>query len=685
MKALKIKGAAAIAAIVVLIALVLIVGIPSSLIGSAIQHRVERETGYRLTIAGTTRIGLWPRPNLTISDVTLQDPRNHDSDHDRDHDGSNRVTIGGIRADMTLASLWSDHPHVSQLVITRPVVYVPLLRERTREITAPKPAKPAGAAEAVAIDRVTITNGAVVFSNWHDRVENRIDGIEADASMDADRNIKLTGTARAGTHPHKFDVMAKVPALAPALPPDRQNIPVDLTIDAPDLLHGKLTAKTEVRVNGSLIMFNGVSGRLGDGGFSGWASVDAASKPLVKVDLDFQRLDIPLAKAPPASGSRGWSNAPIDVVGLNYLDAQVKISAADASIGQAHFAPAEVDATLAGGVLKATVDNLGAYGGQASGEIIVDATSGSPSFAMHCDLAGVAALPLLTSLADFDKIDGKLQAKIAARSAGSSQRAIMSNLSGTVFANFQDGAIRGLNVAQMIRNLTTSPLSGWQEQKEQTTDLTQLAASFRVDHGQATTDDLNLVGPLVRVTGSGTVDLGAKALGFRVEPKLVMTTQGQGRTSDPVGFGIPVVIEGPWAEPRIYPDVTGILDNPDAAYAKLREMGKGLFGPNGGLSGILNGLGGMGSGQGSGSNGNSGSGDEQGGLLGGKLGETLGGLIQQGLGGRGRSMAPNNSTTQPQAQQQDAPQPPAAPQDDSSPHAQDSQPMNDLLRQLFNR
>ena len=25
----------------------------------------------------------------------------------------------------------------------------------------------------------------------------------------------------------------------------------------------------------------------------------------------------------------------------------------------------------------------------------------------------------------------------------------------------------------------------------------------------------------------------------------------------------------------------GILDNPDAAYAKLKEMGKGLFGPNG--------------------------------------------------------------------------------------------------------
>ena len=28
--------------------------------------------------------------------------------------------------------------------------------------------------------------------------------------------------------------------------------------------------------------------------------------------------------------------------------------------------------------------------------------------------------------------------------------------------------------------------------------------------------------------------------------------------------------------------MSGILDNPDAAYAKLKEMGKGLFGPDGG-------------------------------------------------------------------------------------------------------
>src|SRR5262249_40601312 len=180
---------------------------------------------------------------------------------------------------------------------------------------------------------------------------------------------------------------------------------------------------------------------------------------------------------------------------------------------------------------------------------------------------------------------------------------------------------------QMIRSLTSSTLNGWQEQQEQSTDLSQLSASFRIDHGQAVTTDLNLVGPLAKVTGAGTVDLGTRMMGFRVEPKLVLTTEGQGRLSDPVGFGIPVMIEGPWSQPRIYPEMQGILDNPDAAYAKLREMGKGLFGPNGGgLGGLLGGLSALtGKQSGSGANGNDGNGGSGGnGPLGGALGGNIG-------------------------------------------------------------
>src|SRR5215472_3082822 len=141
MKAMKITGAA-VAVLIVILVLLMVVGIPSGFLTSTIQDRVERASGYHLTIAGATKISLWPTLNVALSDLTLQDPK--------DRDGSS--------------------------IITKPVAYMPLLRERLRP-TAPPNKTASLDTDSVTIDRITISNGAVIFSNARDRVVNRIDGI----------------------------------------------------------------------------------------------------------------------------------------------------------------------------------------------------------------------------------------------------------------------------------------------------------------------------------------------------------------------------------------------------------------------------------------------------------------------------------------------------------------------------
>ena len=570
MRALKIAGAA-IAAVIVVIALLLVIGIPSGFLTAQIQERVERETGYKLTINGGARIGLWPSLNITLNDVTLQDPK--------DRDINNRFAASSIQADVTLASLWTGRPQITELVIDPPGGERAAAARARARTPVPPPGRPPPArlSDAFSIEHVSVTGGTVVFSNLRDRVENRIETVNADITSRCRPQDQARQATRAATdNPLKFEIKATAACGA------------DRTAEYPDRIQARCARPVACAAHGqgrSPAQRLGrddqrrLTGTLGDGAFNGWASVDLASKPLVKLDLDFQRLAVAMTRSTAGgSAAQPWSSATIDLNGLNYVDVQARISAAELNIGDARFAPAAIDATLASGVLKAQISNLGAYDGNANGDLTIDASTANPTFALRTDLTGVRALPLLRSLADFDKLDGRMQAKISVRSSGNSQRAIMSNMSGTAFAVFQDGAIKGLNVAQMIRSLTASTLSGWQESEEKATDLSQLSASFRIDKGQAQTTDLNLVGPLVKMTGVGTIDLGTKQIGFRVEPKLVMTTEGQGRAADPVGLGIPVMIEGPWGEPRIYPEMQGILDNPDAAYAKLKEMGKGLFG-----------------------------------------------------------------------------------------------------------
>src|SRR3984885_818744 len=290
MKALK-TASMVIGAIVVIAALFLIVGIPSSFLTSSMVERVERETGYHLTIAGSTRIGLWPSFHVTMRDVTLERPS--------DPESGNRLTVGSIQADVTLASLWSGHPEITELVINRPDISVPLRRERqaTSNTTTRPAAAPDNGSSLPKIGRITVTDGTVTFFNTRDHVENRLEAVSARATIDADRHLGLEANAKAGLHPLSFTIKASLPDPSVA----RQTIPVELALQAPGLLQAPLSSKAEVRLNGTVAMINGLSGAIGDGAFDGWASVDFASKPLVKLDLDFRRLDVATAAAPASS------------------------------------------------------------------------------------------------------------------------------------------------------------------------------------------------------------------------------------------------------------------------------------------------------------------------------------------------------------------------------------------------
>ena len=86
--------------------------------------------------------------------------------------------------------------------------------------------------------------------------------------------------------------------------------------------------------------------------------------------------------------------------------------------------------------------------------------------------------------------------------------------------------------------------------------------------------------------GGGTVDLPAETLKFRVNPLMLASVEGDGGENRALGFPVPVAISGPWAEPLIYPDIVGILDQPVAAYQKLNKLGGGLIAVPANLIGV---------------------------------------------------------------------------------------------------
>jgi AsmA protein len=326
----------------------------------------------------------------------------------------------------------------------------------------------------------------------------------------------------------------------------------------------------------------------------------AGAIPAVNVAVSGQtlNLDTLLAKPNTTSGSAGgtgsgWSDAKIDFSALRAVTAKVKLTAGQLIHNDIKLDNATIQATLSGGKLKAELPKFQLYGGAGALAMEVDASGKLPTQRVRLSLANFEAYPFLKDSAGFQSIEGTGAITLDLAASGASQRAIVSAMNGTAKLEFTNGAIRGINIAKTLRSLSTGILAGWQANEAEKTDFATLGASFKITKGQAQTADLKLAGPLVRMSGTGTVDLPARTLKFRVEPQVVASLEGQGGTTDLQGLGVPVMISGPWARPSIYPDIEGILKDPVAAYQQLNRLGAGLVALPGASTGSVDAIGGL--------------------------------------------------------------------------------------------
>ncbi len=116
MKILKFT-AIAFTAIFVAALLFLIVGVPANFLVDTIRTRFAAETGYQLQIAGGANIDLWPAPSIIVKDITLLKPG--------DDAAQNQMTAASARLELSLASLISGQPKITEFALVRPVFRVP--------------------------------------------------------------------------------------------------------------------------------------------------------------------------------------------------------------------------------------------------------------------------------------------------------------------------------------------------------------------------------------------------------------------------------------------------------------------------------------------------------------------------------------------------------------------------------
>ncbi|MGI9405312.1 MAG: AsmA family protein [Hyphomicrobiaceae bacterium] len=275
------------------------------------------------------------------------------------------------------------------------------------------------------------------------------------------------------------------------------------------------------------------------------------------------------------SGSRAWSSTPIDFKPLREMDADLKVGFSSIAHNRIRIGKGRMRVGLAGGVLRIEANPLSLYEGGAQGTVVIDARRSVATYVAAMAADRISALPLLKALAGFDWLSGATELRVDVRGRGLSQRQMMRTMGGTASFLFSDGAIEGLNIAKILRGVQSGQFNNFDRVPGEKTDFSRLSASFRIAGGVATNDDLVLQGPLIRAGGKGKANIGAQTIAYRLTPKLVASLEGQGG-SDLAGLAVPLRIEGPWARPRIRPDLEGILKDPGSTAAAIDSIGKAL-------------------------------------------------------------------------------------------------------------
>ena len=140
----------------------------------------------------------------------------------------------------------------------------------------------------------------------------------------------------------------------------------------------------------------------------------------------------------------------------------------------------------------------------------------------------------------------------------------------------RDGAVLGINIAGMLRQIMTLGLNPGATQ-QQRTDFAEAGGSFRIQNGILRNDDLYLRAPVLRLEGAGTIDLPQRTVDYRITPQLASTLEGQGARGEPVlQAGIPFLVQGPFASPSVRFDLNGTLTSAISSPEDLARVAANL-------------------------------------------------------------------------------------------------------------
>lgn len=295
----------------------------------------------------------------------------------------------------------------------------------------------------------------------------------------------------------------------------------------------------------------------------------SGARPKATGRLAAGALDLRPYLPPPTEGAQGfpaWSEETLDFTSLRNIDANIDATAEQIFLNNLTFGRSRLRLVIDDGRLTAEIPELGMYGGEGSGRLIVNARGATPSLAGTFDVSAVQAQPFTKDLMRIDRLLGLGGFKFEFTAAGSTQAAIMRSLNGAGGFDLADGAIKGVNLVKLAQAVSNLQQQGFNpaavaaavaaaQAPHEETEYSEFLSRFSITNGVVDVPTISLIGPFLQMAGTGKVDLPAQKLDLRLIPKASTAVDGQGGRS----LAVPLRVSGTFAEPKIAVDVEALV------------------------------------------------------------------------------------------------------------------------------
>lgn len=255
----------------------------------------------------------------------------------------------------------------------------------------------------------------------------------------------------------------------------------------------------------------------------------------------------------------GWPKEPIDVSGLGLIDAEIALTAPSVDLSVLRLGETRTIITVERARAVFDIRQMAAYGGSITGEFVVNGRGGL-SVGGTLSFAGLDVQPLMSDLAGWQRLIAKGNLTLKFLGVGNSMDEIMQGLRGEGKFSLGQGELLGLDVAGMLRTLDPGFVGEGQK-----TIFDGVSAGFAIEGGVLSNSDLRLVAPHVTATGAGKLALGARTIDYRLRPTVLSGADGAG------GVMVPLLVTGPWADPRFTLDMETIARERMEAEARAAE------------------------------------------------------------------------------------------------------------------